>query len=49
MWYIDKTKVATDEEISKIFPYEFYKGELGIFKISILGNDGVGKTTLSIL
>jgi len=47
MWYVDKTKVATDEEISRIALSEVFKDDRATFKISFLGNDGVGKTTLS--
>lgn len=47
MWYTDKTKVATDEEISRIALSEVFKEVIPLFKISFLGNDGVGKTTLS--
>jgi small GTP-binding protein len=47
MWYVDKTKVATDEEISRIALSEVFKEVIPSFKISFLGNDGVGKTTLS--
>ena len=47
MWYVDKTKVATDEEISRIALSGVFKDDRAMFKISFLGNDGVGKTTLS--
>lgn len=46
MWYVDKTKVATDEEISRIALSEVFKEVIPTFKISFLGNDGVEKTTL---
>jgi small GTP-binding protein len=47
MWYVDKTKVATDEEISRIALSEVFKKVIPLFKILFFGNDGVGKNTLS--
>ena len=47
MFYFDRTKIATEEEISRLALFEVLNKSILLIKIVIIGNDGVGKKLFS--